>query len=180
MVQTTMTVWLPTWSQTSWDGKSSGPWAASLWTKLAEMMEFLIPNSNPKRWCCESAALNVPTNLENSAVATALFIPISKKGNAKECSHYCTIALIIHTSKVTLKILQARLQQYSTWNVNFQMFKLDWEKAEEPEIQHPFDIEKAREFQKKSTSALLIYTVRLCRSQQTVENSERDGNTRPP
>ena len=58
----------------------------------------------------------MPTNLENSAVATGLekvsFIPIPKKGNAKECSKYCTIALISHTSKVMLKILQARLQQY--------------------------------------------------------------------
>ena len=42
----------------------------------------------------------------------SLFIPIPKKGNAKECSNYCTIALILHTSKVMLKILQARLQQY--------------------------------------------------------------------
>ena len=42
----------------------------------------------------------------------AVFIPIPKKGNAKECSKYCTIALIIHASKVMLKILQARLQQY--------------------------------------------------------------------
>ena len=58
----------------------------------------------------------MPANLENSAVATGLersvFIPISKKGNAKECSNYCTIALISHASKVMLKILQARLQQY--------------------------------------------------------------------
>ena len=54
-------------------------------------------------------------NLENSAVATGLekvFIPIPRKGNAKECSNDCTIALISHTSKVMLKILQARLQQY--------------------------------------------------------------------
>ena len=55
-------------------------------------------------------------NLENSAVATGLekvsFIPIPKKGNANESSNYCTIALISHTSKVMLKILQARLQQY--------------------------------------------------------------------
>ena len=43
---------------------------------------------------------------------TSVFIPIPKKGNAKECSNYCTIALISHTSKVMLKILQARLQQY--------------------------------------------------------------------
>ena len=58
----------------------------------------------------------MPTNLENSAVATGLeksvFIPIPKKGNARECSNYCTIALISHASKVMLKILQARLQQY--------------------------------------------------------------------
>ena len=58
----------------------------------------------------------MPGNLENSAVATGLgkvnFIPIPKKGNAKECSNYLTIVLISHTSKVMLKILQARLQQY--------------------------------------------------------------------
>ena len=56
----------------------------------------------------------MPTNLENSAVATGLsvFIPIPKKGNAKECSNYCTIPLISHASKVMLKILQVRLQQY--------------------------------------------------------------------
>ena len=42
----------------------------------------------------------------------SVFIPISKKGNAKECSNYCTIALISHASKLMLKILQARLQQY--------------------------------------------------------------------
>ena len=56
----------------------------------------------------------MPANLENSAVATGLekvFIPILKKGNAKECSNYCTTALISHARKVMLKILQARLQQ---------------------------------------------------------------------
>ena len=42
----------------------------------------------------------------------SVFIPIPKKGNAKECSNYCTIALISHASKVTLRILQARLPQY--------------------------------------------------------------------
>ena len=63
-----------------------------------------------------SASLNRPANLENSAVATGLekvsFIPIPKKGNAKECSNYRTIALISHASEEMLKILQARLQQY--------------------------------------------------------------------
>ena len=92
-------------------------------------------------------------NLENSAVVTGLenvsFIPIPKKGNAKKCSNYCTIALISHTSKVMLKILQVRLQQY----VN----------CEPPNVQDRFRkgrgtrdqianvhwiIKKAREFQK--------------------------------
>ena len=58
----------------------------------------------------------MPASLENSAVATGLvrsvFIPVPKKGNAKECSNYHTIALISHASKVMLKILQAMLQQY--------------------------------------------------------------------
>ena len=58
----------------------------------------------------------MPANLENSAVATGLekvsFHPIPKKSNAKECSNYCTIPFISHASKVMLKILQARVQQY--------------------------------------------------------------------
>ena len=58
----------------------------------------------------------MPANLENSAVATrrerSIFIPISKKGTVKECSNYYTITLIAHGSKVMLKILQAKLQQY--------------------------------------------------------------------
>ena len=56
----------------------------------------------------------MPANLENSAQdwKRSVFIPISKKGNAKECSNYCTIALISQASKVLLEILQARLQQY--------------------------------------------------------------------
>ena len=102
----------------------------------------------------------MPANLENSAVATELersvFIPITKKGNAKECSNYHTIALISHASKVMLKILQARLEQY----VNHEL----------PDVQAGFRkgrgtrdqianicwiIEKAREFQKNIYSALL-------------------------
>ena len=58
----------------------------------------------------------MPAKLENSAVAKdwnrSVFIPIPKKGNAKECSNYHTIALVSHASKVMLKILQARLQKY--------------------------------------------------------------------
>ena len=72
--------------------------------------------SNPKRWCCESAALNMPANLENSAVAIGLE-KVSFHSNPKErqCQRMLklrTTALISHASKVMLKILQARLQQY--------------------------------------------------------------------
>ena len=59
----------------------------------------------------------------------SVFIPIPKKGNAKECSNYCTIALISHTGKVMLKVLQAGFN--NTWTMKFQMFQLDLEKAEE-------------------------------------------------
>ena len=62
----------------------------------------------------------------------SVFIPIPKKSNVKECSNYCTIALISHATKVMLKILHRGLQQYCT--ENFQTFKLDLEKTEEPEI----------------------------------------------
>ena len=65
----------------------------------------------------------------------SVFIPVPKKGNAKECSNYHTIAPISHASKVMLKILQARLQHYV--NCDFQMFKLVLEKAEEMEIKLP-------------------------------------------
>ena len=104
----------------------------------------------------------MPANLENSAVATALersiFIPIPKKGSAKECSNYHIIALISHTNKVMLKILQARLQQY----VNREL----------PDVQAGFRkgrgtrdqiantrwiMEKAREFQKSIYFCFIDY-----------------------
>ena len=64
----------------------------------------------------------------------SVFHPIPKKGNAKECSNYPTIAFISHASKVMLKILQARLPQYVNWEL---LYKLDLEKAEKPEIKLP-------------------------------------------
>ena len=70
----------------------------------------------------------------------SVFIPIPKRGNTQECSNYCTIALISHTSKVMFKILQEcsnspKCSKFfnSTWTENFQMLKLKIEKAEEPE-----------------------------------------------
>ena len=65
----------------------------------------------------------------------SVIVPILKKGNAKECSNYCTIALISHISKVMLKIFQARLQQYV--NCKLPDIKLDLEKAGEPEFKLP-------------------------------------------
>ena len=114
----------------------------------------------------------------------SVFIPIPKKGNAKECSNYRTIALISHASKVMLKIVQARLQQYVSHEL--------------PDVQAGFRkgrgtrdqiasihwiMEKAREFQRNIYFCLFIDNAkafRPCGSQQTMENSERDGNTRPP
>ena len=84
------------------------------------------------------------------------FHSIPKKRNAKESSNYCTIALISHTSKVMLKILQAGFS--STWTMNFQMFKLVLEKAEEPEIKLPTSagsLKKQESSRKTSISALL-------------------------
>ena len=112
----------------------------------------------------------MPANLENSAVATGLeksvFIPIPKKGNAKECSTYGIIALISHASKVILKILQARLQQYMN--------------RELPDVQAGFRkgrgtrdqianiqriMEKAREFQKNIYFCFIDYAKAFdCRS----------------
>ena len=126
----------------------------------------------------------MPANLENSAVATALekVIPITKKGNAKECSNYPTIALISHASKVTLKILQARHQQYMN--------------RELPDVQAGFRkgrgtrdqiakicwiMQKAREFQKNLYFCFIDYSKAFdCVDHKKLENSERDGNTRPP
>ena len=85
------------------------------------------------------------------------FIPIPKKANAKECSNYCTTELISHASKEMFKILQVRLQQYV--NCEFQMFKLDLDKAEEPEIKLPTSVgssKKQESSRKISASALFI------------------------
>ena len=113
----------------------------------------------------------------------SVFIPIPKKGNPKECSNYRTIALISHASKIILKILQARLQQYV--NQEFPDVQAGFRKGRETRDQIAnicWIIEKAREFQKKHLFLLywLHQSLRLCGSQLTVENSEGDGNTRPP
>ena len=103
------------------------------------------------------------------------FIQIPKKGNAKECSNYRTIALISHSSKVMLKILQARLQQYL--NHELQHVQAGFRKGRGNRNQIAnilWIIEKARQFQKNIYFCFLDYA--KCGS-QTMENSSRDGNT---
>ena len=88
----------------------------------------------------------------------AVFIPIPKKGNAKECSNYCTIALISHTSKVMLKILQARLQQYM--NCELPEIQAGFRKGRETRDQIAnicWIIGKAREFQKNIYFCFIDY-----------------------
>ena len=112
----------------------------------------------------------------------SVFIPIPKKGNAKECSNYHTIELISHASKVMLKILQARLQQY----MNHEL----------PDVQAGFRkgrgtrdqiatirwiMEKARKFQENIYFCFIDYAKAFDSvDHNKQENSERDRNTRPP
>ena len=85
----------------------------------------------------------------------SVFLPIPKKGNAKVCSNYCTIAIISHTSKVMLKILQARLQQYVNQELpDAQAGFRKGRGTRDPSANICWIIEKAREFQKSSTSSL--------------------------
>ena len=123
----------------------------------------------------------MPANLENSAMAKdwkrSIFIPIPKKGNPKEYSHYCTVALISHASKVILKILQTRLQQYM--NRELSDVQADFRKARGTRDQIAniyWVIKKAREFQKNIYFCFIDYA----KAFDCVENSSRDGNTKPP
>ena len=86
----------------------------------------------------------------------SVFIPIPKKGNTKECSNYHTIALISHASKVMLKILQARLQQYMNRELPDVRAGFRKGRGTRDHIANiRWIIEKAREFQKNTISALL-------------------------
>ena len=107
----------------------------------------------------------MPANLENSAVATGLqkviFISIPKKGNAKECSNYHKIALISHTSKVMLKILQVRPQQ----DVNHELLDvqadLEKERNQRSNCQHLWDHQKSKRVPEKTSSFALMITPKL-------------------
>ena len=104
------------------------------------------------------------------------------KGNAKECSNYCTIALISHASKVMLKILQARLQQYVNCKIAY--VQTGFRKGRRTRVQIAnihWIIEKAREIQKNIYFCFFEYAKGFdCVDHHKLENSSSDGNTRPP
>ena len=112
----------------------------------------------------------------------SVFIPIPKKGNAKECSNYHTIALISHSSKVMLKILQARLQQLNCEHPDVQAHFRKGRGTRDQIANIGWIMEKAREFQKNIYFCFIDYTKAFdCVDRFKLEqNSERDGNTRPP
>ena len=112
----------------------------------------------------------------------SVFIPISKKGNAKECSHYCTSAVISHASKVMLKILQARLQQYM--NCELLDVQAGFRKGRGTRDQianNCLIIKKPREFQRNIYFCFIDYAEDFdCVNHNKLWKILRDGNTRPP
>ena len=148
-----------------------------------------------------NAALNMPENLEISCQQCpqdwerSVFIPIPKQDNAKECSNYHTIAVISHAIKVMLKILQARLQQYMNRELSDIQAGFRKGRGTSDQIANiSWIIEISREFQKSiyfcftlTTLFLLSFTFSTLTTLKTLamwittmENSSRDGNTRPP
>ena len=127
----------------------------------------------------------MPVNLENSAVATGLersvFTPIPKKGNAKECSNYPQIALISHASRVMLKILQGRLQQYMKHELlDVQAGFRKGRGTRDQIVNICWIIEKANVFQKNIYFCFIDYTKAIdCVDHNKLENFSGDGNTRP-
>ena len=110
------------------------------------------------------------------------FILVPKKGNAQECSNYHTIALISHVSKVMLKILQARLQQHVNCELpDVQAGFTKCRGIREQVVSIHWIIKKAKEFQ-KNIYFCFIDSVKAfdCVDHNKLENSSRDGNTRPP
>ena len=119
----------------------------------------------------------MPENSENWAMATgwkrSIFIPIPKKGNVKECSNYRTIALISYTSKVMLKILQARFQQYMNQELPDVQAGFRKGRGTRDQIANIcWTIEKAKEFQKSKYFCFIDHTkVFDCVDHNKLENS---------
>ena len=112
----------------------------------------------------------------------SVFIPIPKKGNAKECSDYHTFMLISHASKVMLKILQARLQHYVSQELPDVQTGFRKGRGTRDQIANiRWIIEKAREFQKNIYFCFIDYAKAFaCVDHNKLETYSRHGNTRPP
>ena len=113
----------------------------------------------------------------------SVFIPVPKKGNIKECSNYCTIALISHASKVVLKILQARLQQYVNRELPDVQAGFRKDRGTRNQIANIHWIfKKAREFEKKKIYFCFIDYAKAfdCVYHNKLWKIFRDRNTRPP
>ena len=140
---------------------------------FAYHIELLISS-----WGCPWTLWGCPWTVWKRSV----FIPIPKKGNAKECSNYHTVALISHASRVMLKILQARLQQYVDHelpDVQAGFRKVRGTRDQIASIR--WLIEKVREFQKNIDFCLIENAETFDHvNHNRLENSSRDGNTRPP
>ena len=103
----------------------------------------------------------------------SVFIPIPKKGNAKECSNYCTIALTSHASKVMLKIFQARLQQYMNRELSdVQDVFRKGRGTRDQTVNIRWIVDKAREFHKSICFCLTDYAKAFdCVDHDKLENS---------
>ena len=157
-----MIVWSLTQSQTSWSVRSSGPQKKTTTNKAgggdgipAELFQILKDDTviwKTQQW---------PQDWKRS-----VFILIPNKGNAKESSNYRTIVLILHAGKLMLKSLQARFQQYMNQRSN---------------CQHLLDHRKSKRIPEKNIYFSFIDYAKAFDSvdHNKLENSQRDGNTRP-
>ena len=149
-------------------------------------MEFQLSYFKSKRWTVKvlySKCQQIwKTQQWSQDWKRLVFIPIPKKGNAKECSNYCTITLISHASKVMVKIHQARLQEYMNRELLDVQAGFRKGRGTSDQIANIHGIIKKARVPVKHL--LLLYwvcqSIWLYGSQQTVENSSRNGNTRPP
>ena len=138
------------------------------------------------KWCTQYASKSGKLSSGPQDWKRSGFITMPKKGNDKEYSNYCTIALISYTSKLMLKILHAKFQQYVNCELPDVQVGFRKGRRTRDQISNILQIiRKARESkQTNKTKLLLLYflcqTLWLCRWEQIVENSSRDGNTTPP
>ena len=138
--------------------------------------------SNPKRWRRESAALNMPANLENSAVATGLEKVIFwSLGQSQRKVMPKNVQTTTYTSKVMLKILQARFQQYVNCEIPDVQAGVRKGRGTRDQIANiHWIIKKAREFHNNIIFCFIGYTKAFdCVDNNKLENSSIDGNIRP-